>query len=237
MGLPIERWAREATLLEPPPPRIANDLNDLLTYQRSQWPRMLKELRHGGDPQALESTFGGMVTVPNVVDGAAATGSVSEIELWGAGNTARHAPIPANTAMGGEVFRLSAHGTGTTSTSPGTWVLTPRLGTTTSGGTLGASAAVTLTASITGFLWYILGDMTVRTIGSGTSATAIGMFHLISAPLAAGSQPVTATGSQIFGNTQATFDSTAAQGLFMGSTAGATTVSFTLRQLHWMSWN
>lgn len=235
MGLPIEKWARQATVLQPPPKRVAEDINDLIAFERQNWPRLMRELKTGGDPQFLESTFGGMMSVPPVVDGAATAAGTSEVELWGSGNTARYAPIPANAGMGGEVFRLAAHGLYTTAAVASNWTLTPRIGTSTSGGTLGASVATALPSSaISNMFWYIIGDVTFRTIGSGTNATAIAMFHCLAQNTA---PPSNVNINMLFGNTQAAFDSTAAQGMWMGTTTSASGATFVTRQLHWMSWN
>lgn len=266
MGLPLERWARQATLLDPPPDRVKHDLDDFAQYERMALPRLsdhlveseiesngalLEEakreqrthwhmvngrLLEDGAPQALESLYGGLLAYPFASAGTAVTPAVAtETAMWAA---ATYTPIPANSLSVPEVFRIAWTGQWTsTATASPTLVLTPRVGTTTGGGTLGASRAIPLVASITAANATIIGDLTCRTIGDGaTGGSMIGFFHFTSTSAAgAGAAGI----DELYGHTVATFDSKIAQGLFMGMTsnpAGATT-SITTQQVHWMSWN
>lgn len=237
MGLPLERWARQATLLDPVPRRVAEgDIEDIARYQQQFWHRMGRELR--GEPTALESLYGGLLATPPAVQGSVASVN-GEVGLWSA---PIHTPIPANSLIAPETFRLAVTGQCTTAATPGNATWTPRLGTTTGGSALGASGAIPLTASITNSFWQLVGDITVRSIGSGTAATAIATFllHHRHAIGGAGDFLTTTssqTGIQIFGNTVATFDSTVAQGIFMGMAQTVTTVTWKPDQIHWMSWN
>lgn len=240
MALPIERWAKQAALLgditTTPPKRVADDLNDLVRYERHYWKMIDGRIAESGDPTALESLFGGLMAVPLASAGTASAFAVAtETALW---TPATYTPIPANSLMVPETFRLAAtlNWTSTATASP-TLILTPRLGTTVGGATLGASRAIPLTASITGAVGYIIGDITIRTIGDGaTGGSALGLFHFASTNVAGGGAT---TIDELYGHTVGTFDSKAAQALCMGATtnpAGATT-SFTMQQIHWMSWN
>lgn len=180
--------------------------------------------------------FAGLEAAPPPDALAAVTGSVAETGLW---STAAYTPIGGGGAPIGArapvAYELYASGLLTTGLTPGTWTLTPRIGTTTGGGTLGASNAITLTASLTGVIWELTGRVTVRATGTGTNARAYGSFCLRAKLATTGNGA--ADQHILFGYTAATFDSTAAQGLFIGSTVGATTVSITPQQVHWLSKN
>lgn len=230
MSLPIERWAKQATLLDPPPSRL-REIEDLARYQKQFWWRQARELRN--EPTALESLYGGLLATPPAAQ-ISTTSVNGEVGLWAAGT---YSPIAANTLVVPETFRLAASGQCTTSTSPGNATWTPRIGTTTGGAALGASNAIALTASITNSFWYLTGDVTIRSIGPSTSASAIATFMLHHKVGAAGAGAVDAGGIVLFGNTVATFDSTAAQGLFMGMANTVATITWKVDQVHWMSWN
>jgi hypothetical protein len=240
VGVPLERWARQATLLDPIPRRVQEgDLLDLARYQRSFWGRMGRQLRESGEPMAMgESLFGAPGATPPAAQ-ISTTSVNGEVGLWSA---AVHTPIPANTLMVPNAFRLMASGQCTTSTSPGNSTWTPRIGTTTGGAALGASGAIALTASITNSFWRLMGDVTVRGVGPSTSGSAIATFLLHHRHAIAGAGDFitttsSGTGFQIFGFTVATFDSTAAQGLFMGMANTVTTITWKVDQVHWASWN
>lgn len=242
MGVPIERWVKQATLLDPVPKRVKEgDILDLQRYQMSYWRKMGRELEESGDPIAMsESLYAG--TIPGATPPAAqiSTASISgTVAIW---PTATYTPIPANSCVVPEVFRLIVAGQCTTSTSPANATFAPFLGTSVSGSSLGASGAYALTASITNSLWYLQGDMTIRSIGPTTTGTAIAMFLLHHRHAIAGAGDFitttsSGTGQQIFGTTVATFDSTAASGLCMGITATVTTHTWKVDQIHWCSWN
>jgi hypothetical protein len=232
MGLPIERWAKQATLLDSVPRRVQeSDLLDIARYQHQFWHRMGRELRN--EPTALESLYGGLLATPPAAQ-ISTTSINGEVGIWSA---AVYTPIPANTLMVPETFRIAVTGQCTTVATPGNATWTPRIGTTTGGSALGASNAIAVTASITNSYWHLVGDLTCRTVGPTTTATAIGTFLLHHKFGAAGAGAVDAGGIVIFGNTVATFDSTAAQGLFMGMAMTVTTVTWKVDQIHWMSWN
>lgn len=258
MALPIEKWARQATLLDRP--RVLADPDDQALYskltlprlngegleqdlleaqlaQRSQWTLLNGELLESGDPTALNAQFAGPMALPmSSAAGAAVNPAVAtETALWTA---ATYTPMPLNSTMAPQAYRLTVTGqyTSTATASP-TLILTPRIGTTTGGATLGASRAIPLTASLTSANFRLIGDVTIRSVGdAATSGSAIGFFHVM-APLAAGAGAVSL--NDLFGHTVATYASTSAQGLFMSMTsnpAGATT-SITLQQIIFSSWN
>jgi hypothetical protein len=240
MGLKMERMLKQATLLDPIPKKVQEaDLLDIERYQRAYWGKMGAELRESEDPTAMaESLYAALGALPPATQ-ISTTSVNGEVGIWSA---ATHSPLPANGYMAPAAIRLAAAGQCTTSTSPGNATWTPRLGTTTGGGALGASGAIAMTASITNSFWLLTGDVTVRTIGPGTSASAIATFLLHHRHAIAGAGDFitttsSGTGQQIFGNTVATFDSTAAQGLFMGMAMTVTNVTWKVDQVHWAPLN
>lgn len=158
----------------------------------------------------------------NAAGFAAVTGVVAETALW---SVVPWTAFAANELAPGQAWKLTAGGVLTTSTTPGNLTLTPRIGTTTGGATLGASTAAALTASLTAVAFSLEFWLAIRTIGSGTSATAVGTGTFTSRVI--GNTPAGAASVVPMGGTQAAFDSTASQGLFIGWTPGATTVSVT----------
>jgi len=151
---------------------------------------------------------------------AAVTGVVAETALWA---TSPWTAWAANEIIAGQAWKLTAGGVVTTSTTPGNLTITPRIGTTTGGVTLGASLATALTASLTAVPWSLEMWLAVRTTGTGTSATAVATGTFTSRVI--GNTPAGAASVVPFGGTAAAFDSTAGQGIFIGWTPGATTVS------------
>lgn len=242
MGLPIERWARQAVLLErkgdfspAPDKRILADIGDLKALQRQTWLQRARAIDAGNDPTALEGVYAGLNAYPNAADLTVKTAVSGEVGLLSATEIAAFTPLPPNGTLAPEAFRIAMSGNMTTSTSPGNLTITPRMGTTSSGITLGASIATALTASITGAFWYLIGDITIRSVGApGANSVAIGLFHF-AGTIVAGSGAVSL--NQIFGHTPASYDSSLASGLYFGLTHTVTTVTYTPRQVHWMSWN
>jgi hypothetical protein len=257
MSLPIERWARQAVDLEyvgrpdklVADKRVLQDVNDLKLLHQATHKRRMREMRTEGFPMAMaEGTYGAMMAYPNPA--TVTTTSISgTVNLW---PQLTYTPIPANGLLAPQAFRLLVTAKMTTSTSPGNFGLVPTIGATgawTTGGsavaggaTLGASGNVALTASITNAFYYVIGDVTVRTVGnSGANSTAVGMFHLNStqntAAGVAGPAPATAAYSLLFGGTNASFDSTVASGLSLGAVHTVTTITHNVEQIHGCDWN
>jgi hypothetical protein len=253
MALPIERWARQAVLLEPKggyepvaDKRVLQDVNDLAELHKQTWRQRERAIRRGGEFMAMaEGTYGALLAYPPAV--VVTTTSISgNVNLY---PQLIYAPIPANSVLCPQAYRVIIAAKITTSTSPANLTLTPQInsaGTWTTGGTavsggqtMGATGAVALTASITAAFYYIIGDITVRT--PGTSATAVGMFHFMSTQGTSGGLAGPAaigTGfNLIFGGTTATFDATVAQGLQFGATHTVTTITHNIDQLHFCDWN
>jgi hypothetical protein len=147
------------------------------------------------------------------------TTSTAETGLW---NVAQFSPIHAFDSYKGvgKVYRLQAGGLYSTSSVAPTLILTPRVGTTTSGITLGVSVTQTLPASLTNEPWFMSSVWVVRTLGApGANSTVMGTgtWQGGGAAATAGSGPQIA-----FGGTSATCDLSVETGIFLGATWSTT---------------
>jgi len=155
--------------------------------------------------------------------------ATTETGLW---NVAQFSPIHAFDAYKGvgKIYRLCAGGIWSTGAS-GTLTITPRVGTTTGGVTLGASIAQTVTPSITNEAWFMHSIWVVRTTGApGANSTVMGtgVFNGGGAAATAASNNTVA-----FGGTSATADLSIETGIFIGwtlSVAGSVTPMFVTMQ-------
>lgn len=245
MGLPIERWARQATLLDTPPRRILDDIHVLVKYKRLEWNRINKEILRSGDPTALQGGFAGLPCVPPASSLASVTSLNGTVALW---SSSLHSPINANAVQAPQAYRVLAHGTVTTSTSPGNLGFDPRVGTAStigsavSGTTLGASTNVALTASITNAFWVVHGDITIRSIGGpGANSSVFGILTYVGTQATssglAGPAAVGAGHNLIFGGTAATVDLSVAAGFSLGAVNTVTTITYVTQQVHFAAWN
>jgi hypothetical protein len=133
-----------------------------------------------------------------------------------------------------DCYRIVASGLITSSGAGQTIIPNANLGTAIGTG-LGAGVAAALGSTITSAQWYLLGDVTLRTAGTG--GTAIAQF-VIKVSQTAGAGTGANVLNTLFGGTaQTAIDFTAAQGLTLGATPSATGVSVTPTQVHWMSFN
>ena len=151
--------------------------------------------------------------------------STSETNLW---VPSIWTPIPANSMMAGKCYRIEFGGIFGTSSSAPTTLWTFRCGQSATPGSnisLGASTAVTATASLTAVPFYGTAIMVVRALGiaaSGATATGNGMVAICA---------VTTTAAQVLSFGAAvptTVDNTAATGLIMSHTYGTAQASNTL---------
>jgi hypothetical protein len=145
----------------------------------------------------------------------AAVVATTETGLW---NVAQFSPIHAFDSYKGvgKVFRLMAGGIFSTSASASTLTITPRVGTTTGGITLGASIAQTVPASLTNEPWFMHAVFVVRTLGApGANSTMIGTGTFQGGGAAATAASNT---SVAFGGTSATCDLSVETGIFIGWT-------------------
>lgn len=248
MGVPIERWARQATLLEAPSPnalRRLDDIDELVRFERASWLEINRKLVREGDPTALQGGFAGLPNLPPAAALATVTSISGTVAMW---TSSLHSPINANTVQAPQAYRLAAGGTITTSTSPGNLGWDPRVGsgstinTAVSGTTLGASTTPALTASITSAFWNVMGDITIRSIGGpGANSTVYGFFtywgtQATSGGLA-GPAVVGAGHNLAFGGTSASVDLSVAAGFSLGFVSTVTTITLVTQYVHWASWN
>ncbi len=255
MTLPLERYAKEAVEAEQrgdfapvASPRIAQDVADLMLLHRMTWERRERDLVRSGLPLNMpEGTYGGVLAYPaaQTVTTTAINGTAN---LW---PNLTYTPIPLNGVLAPQIYRIMVAAKITTSTAPGNLGLNPLInsvGTWTTGGTavsggstLGATGNIALTASITNAFYYVLGDLTIRTAGTGS--TIVGMFHLLSTQGTTGGlagPAAVGTGfNLLFGGTSLSgIDTqTTAQSLQFGAVHTVTTITHNVEQIHWMDWN
>jgi hypothetical protein len=203
----------------------------LKRHERKDWKLVNGRLANSGDPIALEGTYGGVLAYPPAQNLTAVTGGTSNVAWWSA---ALYSPLPANSVLAPDCYRIIASGLITSSGAGQTITPNANLGTAIGTG-LGAGVAAALGSTITSAQWYLLGDVTLRTAGTG--GTAIAQFAIkVSQTAGAGTGANVLT--TLFGGTaQTAIDFTAAQGLTLGATPSATGVSVTPTQVHWMSFN
>jgi hypothetical protein len=254
MALPIERWARQAYLLEQQgkyepvaSSRILTDISELAKLQRLTWEEREKQILASGQPYAMpEGIYAALLAYPNVQT-VTTTSINGTANLW---SNLIYTPIAANSILAPQAYRVAVCAKITTSTSPGNIGFNPLLnsvGTWTTGGTavsggstLGATGNVALTASITNAFYTIIGDLTVR--AGGTTSSVVGMFHAISTQgTSAGLAGPAAVGTGMnlmFGGTAATPDlQTTGSSFQLGAVHTVTTITHNIEQIHWMDWN
>lgn len=172
-------------------------------------------------------SFGSVIAIPPIANLAAVT-ATTETTLW---NTAQFTPIPANDAIPGKIYKVTAGGI-MSFAGTGTLIITPRFGLTVAAGiTMGASVvALTTPGATTAHAWTLEFTAVVRTVGApGVNSTVIGTGAFITGIPAAGSLP----GSQVFGGTSATVDTSIATGITIGwtlSVAGTVTPQYAFIQ-------
>jgi len=172
--------------------------------------------------------FEDLIIDPPTANLTAVTATV-ETGLW---NVAQFSPIHAFDSYKGvgKIFRLCAGGIYSTGAS-GTLTITPRVGTSTGGITLGASVAQTVPPSLTNEAWFMHFICVVRTLGApGANSTVMGtgVFQ------GGGAAATASSGCQVlFGGTSATCDLSIETGIFIGwtlSVAGSCTPMFVTMQ-------
>lgn len=150
-------------------------------------------------------------------DQTAVTGT-SETALW---PVSPYTATVANQLQPGQVYRIFATGVLTSAlSSPGTLTITPRWGTTSSGTSLGISAAsATLTTSKTNVPWWMECLTICRTLGTSGTMVFNGNFVCDQVGISA----------LAFGGPSTTIDTTTAQGFYLGVTLGSASDSMTTR--------
>lgn len=155
--------------------------------------------------------------------------ATSETGLW---VVPQYTPIHAYEAKAGKCWKLSCGGI-MSFNSTGTLTITPRVGTTTGGITLGASVAQTTPGSTTAQPWIMEFYLTCRTLGAaGNNSTFIGTGSFITNATGTAGTAVAIA----LGGTSASADFTVETGLFIGwtlSVAGTVTPQW----VNWQSLN
>lgn len=254
MSLKIERWAKQAVEHEragdfdPVCSRqVLQDVEDLKLLHRMTWARRERELVTSGLPLNMpEGTYGGLLAYPNAQT-VTTTSINGTANLW---SNLIYTPIPINSILAPQAYRVAIIAKITTVASPGNIGINPLInsaGTWTTGGTavsggntLGATGNVALTASITNAFYSVIGDLTIRS--AGTTSSIVGMFHYLSTQATsaglAGPAVVGAGHNLLFGGTTVTPDvQTTGQSFQLGAVHTVTTITHNVEQIHWMDWN
>lgn len=203
-------------------------LAEVLTKDGALTPKALDQLPHrirrylklAQVPNGPRAAFGpfrqmldGSICLANQTD---ITGT-SETAMF---SVAQYSGFAANQLRAGQIWHLTAFGVcDTPGASQGNITITPRFGTSTSGTSLGASAATALAASATNAPWRLEYDFVVRQVGNaGANSNVVGngSFECAVALIAA------STGNNfVFGSTaNVAVDTSIAAGLFIGVTMG-----------------
>lgn len=152
--------------------------------------------------------------------------AAADTVLWDAANLT---PLPANTIIAGQVFKVTAWGVTTTAvTGSQTLIVNPRFGTAVGGTLLGASATMPIHAVVaTNINWFLEMYVHFRTIGSGGLATCSGF---MAARSIIGTAATTNSSVANFGTTSTTattVNTTAASGLVVSVFPSLATQTFT----------
>lgn len=255
MALPFERWARQALKREKDydftpvaTTRVLNDVRDLARLHKQTWRYRQRELIHSGVPTAMpEGTYGGLIAYPPAAT-ITTTSINGTVNLWPA---ATYSPLLANAFLTPQAYRIAIMGKITTVAAPGNLGFDPRIGapawttggTAITGTTMGATGNVALTASITNAFYYVMGDLTIRSVGvpGATGGTIVGMFHAVStqntAAGVAGPAATSAPFNLLFGGTTVQWDFSVNSGFSLGAVHTVATITHNVEQVHFMDWN
>jgi hypothetical protein len=216
------------------------ELRFLINQGKKKWRLINGQIERSGVPTNAEGTYGGLMAYPMPASESALTLSATEQALIPAAHIPIYSPLPINGILAPQAYRYILSGIFTSVATSGTLTMTGRIGNANTSPSLGASAAQTLTASLTNGQFYIMADVTIRSIGlPGANSTAIATFHALANSAVGG-----ATTSWLWGTgtTAVSFDSTITAGangggFWMGVTFSANFPNMTLQQVHMMDWN
>lgn len=217
------------------------ELNWMMRTGRRGWKLINGRIAGSGEPTNAEGTYGGLGAYPLPAELPSVTpGAASETGLIAAANIPIYMPLPLNGVLAPQAYRFMVGGRVTTTATASNYSWTPRVGNANTSPSLGASAAIAKTVSITNAFFVMKGDITVQSIGApGLNSKAWGHFtmHLNSA--SGGAATVWEWGSIA----AASFDSTITigangGGIFIGMTSSAAAVDpWIVGQVHFMDWN
>lgn len=231
-GQLIPKGGREVTHL----------LDEAMKLGRGEWKPRMQALERLGVPMAAEGTYGALGSYPLEGELASVTNGTTEVGLLTSANAALYMPIPARAVLAPQAYRFVVAGRVTTTATAANLTWTPRLGNANTSPSLGASAALAKTISITNAFFVMKGDITIQSVGiAGTNSKAMGHFGMDLNSASGG-----ATQHWTWGSTaQASFDTTVAPGssanggqIWLGMTASAAAADpFIVGAVHWMDWN
>lgn len=210
---------------------LISEVTELAGIEARDWKRMLDAIHSGNDPHALLGGIAGQEG--NIPSGAlpAVTGGTANVKWW---DGLIYSPIFAG-LQAPKTFECFAEGTVTSSAGSQTLILNPTISTGAVGTGLTASPTQTLGTTITNAIWSLTANITVRTAGTGTGATAVGSFHFEYTTVANGGAPTTVIWRSSGG--AVTFDSSVLNAFVFGATPSAAGVSVTPQAIRWGSWN
>ena len=219
----LAEMKRQATELEPPPYRLSRSEKARLPESVREWLR-LSELTGWDGPTAAFGPFRQMLDGAICLDNQTAITGTTETAMF---SVAQYSGFAANQLRAGQIWQLTAFGIMTTAgASPGNITITPRFGTSTSGTSLGASAATALATSGTNVPWRFDYNLVVRDVGNAGANSKVvgnGCFRAAVAAIAA------ATGNAVLMSSTAdvSVDLSVAAGLFVGVTMGSASETMT----------
>lgn len=224
---------------------IAEDLRQAYQKGRREWRGRLHDLAMAGELVGAEGTYMALGAYPLAGELSGLTLSTTEsLALTGTGAQQILAPIPGNGVLSPQAYRMVFCSRYTVTTTPGSLVTTLRIGNANTSPSLGASAAVALTASLTAATIILKGDITIQQAINvpGTNSKAIGHFDIKINTAVGGAYNAAAWQT---GATAASFDVTLTTlganggGLWIGmNDSGATNhATVTPQQVHFMDAN
>jgi len=234
-GMVVADWTPDKLLAR------NEELAYLMAHERGKWGLINGRIAKKGDLTMMaEGTYGALAAYPPPAALTSLTMSASEQLLIPSAMLPVYTPFPINGILSPQAYRIAISGRYTTSTAPGTVATTVRIGNTTGAPSLGVSAAVTVTASLTNAFWWLVGDITLRSIGiPGSNSTANGIFKFDMNTAVGGAVNSALWGT---GSGNASFDSTVSPGatggcLALNVTGTTTTWSMQIDHIHFMDWN
>lgn len=178
-------------------------------------------------------TFRGMVDGSVCLADLDAIIGTTEVALF---PVAAYAGFGPNFLRAGQKWKLTAFGKMTNAGAAGNITITPRIGTSTGGIALGASAATALVNSATNEPWMLEYHLTIRSIGKpGANSKCVGYGHFTAdvAAIAASTGNVVVMGS----SAEVSFDASISQGIFIGITLGHASDTMTVMDVILESYN
>lgn len=221
---------------------LAEDLRQAMQLGRTEWKSRYRDLALSGVPLAAEGTYGALAAYPLPAALASVTLTASEALLIPSANLPIYLPIPQNGVLAPQAYRVIICGSYTTAATAGSLVMTARYGNATGSPALSNAATISgYTSSLTSAFWYVMGDITIQSIGApGTNSKVIAQFNALCNTAVGGASSSTSFGI----TTPASVDTTVTASTNGGcitlnvNDSGATNHGgLVVAQIHWMDWN